>query len=1068
MSNFSKIDDDEKYPLQSYSWQVISQTIAQKRLDKSAFLHNGTGIPVEIRKFFDIEGMNLDSKLLVHLDFNGKMFLANIEIVNEKNPRTRLIWGSDFSKEIQQLYSKWFSYFSNDGVYNESTPIIKFEKTSVPSQYKIEFIESKSDEDQDQIISQNIILKNLPIIKKFHYAQKAKPEYYYWVAFYRNRLNEYRSQFNGNFNLIIYGSPDNPLDFYSIPFSKINYCFDESKLRAEYKDAWILAIRNGIMTIWGGDENYKINVEEYFHNIQNIPQLSGLIDYIGLYEEIELKNACKKLKMEPLNIENFINSTSLDEVLKSSEHFIRNPEKIRVHEIINYCSKGEWVLPHFQRYFDWKKDDIRSFLEAIFHNYYVGSFLLWETDRDPEIGIQLIHGIDKNGELHPRSIILDGQQRITSIIYSTTSPNSDTFYQSQYWRNTAISKEHPVYFYIDFAQYLKNPKSTEIILSFNKKIETNICFNQFLFPFYELKRYSDWLSEFENYLESKSSDHKKIREIRNIIRKKLDSVYDKYEIPYISLPNTLDIDQVTDIFLGVNTKGKPLDVFDLLIARLYKYNIELKELWEKTNTNYPDINRYHKQVNKMPIYILQAISLYYDKTSSAKKADMLNIYKNIFENSSMKFEDEWDEFSRYTQNALEKLENLRDGFGVRNERDLPYSPIIPILAALLKVIDNKQNKAECYKKLEKWYWSSVFTQAYSSAVESQTSLDFKEMKEWFTDDSKIPTTILAMKREIDTLEFYSVKSESNTKYRGVLSLIALRSAQDFDTGLYLENSRNNDKDHIFPKSNKEFKDFKDINSVLNITWMSSDTNRKIKNAKRPSDYVKEFISQKYSGNEEKFIEILQSHFINQACYRYLLENDFFEFITEREKEIIIDIRKRLELQDSLKTTGLIAPNQPFTNKKIFSEAIKSCEKYIYWVDKYFSKPGLDILIESINYKKIKEIKILMSIDKVNENLRDSFKDFHNELKDKGISSSLNVITDPRTKSKFHDRWILSENVSYNIPSMDVIMRGQYSEIKLTDSKPPFDLWCKNSKDIVADWNEIKLILSKMDTAKESK
>jgi hypothetical protein len=459
------------------------------------------------------------------------------------------------------------------------------------------------------------------------------------------------------------------------------------------------------------------------------------------------------------------------------------------------------------------------------------------------------------------------------------------------------------------------------------------------------------------------------------------------------------------------------------------------------------------------------MSIYYDKTSSAKKADILNIYKNIFENSDMKFEDEWAEFSKYIQKSIEKLENLRDGFGVRSEKDLPYSPMIPILAALLKNIDNRENKAECFKKLEKWYWSSVFIQTYSSAVESRISSDFKEMLVWFTDDTIIPSTVLNMTREIDTLEVSSVKTESNTKYRGVLSLIALRSAQDFNTGLCLENSRNNDKDHIFPKSNKEFNAFKDINSVLNITWMSVETNRKIKNAKKPSVYIPEFISQKYNGNEEEFVKVLNSHFINRSAYRYLLNDQFPEFISERDKEILTDIRKRLDLQNSIQKTGMIVPDQPFTNKRIFAEAIHSCENYIYWIDKYFSKPGMDMLIESLNYEKVKEIKILMSIEKVDEKFRDSFKDFREELKNKNINALLRVLIEQKVKSKIHDRWILSENVSYNIPSPDIVIRGQYSEITATDTKPPFEQWWTNSKDIIDDWNAIKIILERVDEKK---
>lgn len=53
--------------------------------------------------------------------------------------------------------------------------------------------------------------------------------------------------------------------------------------------------------------------------------------------------------------------------------------------------------------------------------------------------------------------------------------------------------------------------------------------------------------------------------------------------------------------------------------------------------------------------------------------------------------------------AIQKLENLRDGFGVKTVADLPFAPMIPILAALYKEIKNNENKVTCDKKMKIWY-----------------------------------------------------------------------------------------------------------------------------------------------------------------------------------------------------------------------------------------------------------------------------------------------------------------------------------------------------------------------------
>ena len=142
---------------------------------------------------------------------------------------------------------------------------------------------------------------------------------------------------------------------------------------------------------------------------------------------------------------------------------------------------------------------------------------------------------------------------------------------------------------------------------------------------------------------------------------------------------------------------------------------------------------------------------------------------------------------------------------------------------------------------------------------------------------------------------------------------------------------------------------------------------------------------------------------------------------------------------------LLSPGKPFSNKKAIRDIISSCEKYIYWVDKYFSRAGLDWLSESLNTSKVKGIKILMSPEKLDEKFVSLYKDLKEELKNDGMKCELRVISDNKLNADIHDRWIISENLCYNMPSTDTIARGQYSEVKRTANLPPFDEWWEKSK-----------------------
>ncbi len=156
------------------------------------------------------------------------------------------------------------------------------------------------------------------------------------------------------------------------------------------------------------------------------------------------------------------------------------------------------------------------------------------------------------------------------------------------------------------------------------------------------------------------------------------------------------------------------------------------------------------------------------------------------------------------------------------------------------------------------------------------------------------------------------------------------------------------------------------------------------------------------------------------------------------------IFKAIHMQSGAK---LLSPNKPFSNKKTIRDIISSCVKYIYWVDKYFSKAGLDWLSESLNTNKVKKVRILMLPEKVNNKFMRLYKDLKKELKLNKVKFEIRCITDKKLSSSIHDRWIIAENFCYNMPSTDTVARGQYTEVKQTSNLPPFDKWWQKSRGI---------------------
>ena len=103
-----------------------------------------------------------------------------------------------------------------------------------------------------------------------------------------------------------------------------------------------------------------------------------------------------------------------------------------------------------------------------------------------------------------------------------------------------------------------------------------------------------------------------------------------FQISEIRLPATMKLHHVVDIFENINTKGKVLDAFDLLIAASSKHKIDLRKFWDSTYKDYPNIKRYYDKTSKLGMYIVQSISLLYNPTSSCKKSDILEIYDQVY------------------------------------------------------------------------------------------------------------------------------------------------------------------------------------------------------------------------------------------------------------------------------------------------------------------------------------------------------------------------------------------------------------------------------------------------------
>lgn len=603
----------------------------------------------------------------------------------------------------------------------------------------------------------------------------------------------------------------------------------------------------------------------------------------------------------------------------------QKPDHVSLNTLVHRLKEGRFVIPDFQREFEWKPWDIQSLMRSIFLDYYIGSLLLWKGKKEnfEALSCEDIYGY--SGPENREYIVLDGQQRLTAIYYAFLAPDLPL-----------PSRSSRCYYFVRIDKFMNDEFddafSYEWLTRRWSKLmrDRTIQFEEHIFPLaiigqggWELP---NWVQEYEQYWKEKAesiNDNEEEQKLAlthaqnaHVFGEHLKEITEQYQISYIELDQDLAIDKVCDIFTQINSKGVRLDIFDLINALLKPKGLQLKHMWREASSKLEFVN-----TEKMNVYILQVMSILKQAYCSPKYLYYLlpgqekpirepdgTRRKEILVQNPDEFESSWNNAVSALEHAIKLISHPQE-FGVTSSDYLPYISILPAFASLqahVKTLpSNKQLDAQ--RKIRHWYWASVFTNRYSGSVESTTARDFLDVKAWMEDDSLEPALILEFKTRFRNLDLKKEVKRGSSIYNGVFNLLVLQGARDWMTGNIPQHGDLDDH-HIVPSSwgSKHLGDSK-IHTILNRTPLTSDTNRKVINDRLPNEYLPELIE---SNGESTVRGILESHFISPKAQEILMRDpftpdDFEAFIAERQRTIQeaienLLIKERLDLSPALR------------------------------------------------------------------------------------------------------------------------------------------------------------------------
>jgi hypothetical protein len=578
------------------------------------------------------------------------------------------------------------------------------------------------------------------------------------------------------------------------------------------------------------------------------------------------------------------------------------PDKRRLVTLVEQGVEGKLCLPNFQRDFVWNREEIADLMRSTLRRYFIGSLLLLRTDpRDPPFSPLALRGAKPtHTTLAPELLVLDGQQRLTSLLYALTAPIL----------SLKDSKQRR-WFYVDLKVLRDDPESDGIVIDRSPRDvdglnEDRKQWAMRILPCTRLLRSSDflhWRDGLDDFLRDTSAvEHEEFRSRDRDIWTEAVSGFQNFEVPLVELPMISDaepesIGRVCAIFEKLNSTGVDLSVYDLLTARLYRSGIRLHDLWTEACHNHPRLKSWSRgkaDTNKFGVLVLRTLALL--RQLDPKPRILIDLKPEGFT-------EDWRRAASAIDRALALLENVgSDGFGVFEPKWLPGFGVIPILAALRAEIDERHLGDKERGDLRRWYWCSVFLERYSSAVESKSKKDYTELRAHWLEGGPEPA-VFGEARAIIGSAGYTIRdsaSYASAIYSGVFTLLALGGARDwkFAESIQLQTL---DDHHIFPKqyllrhgvSRKG-----DINTIVNRTLISGRTNRLIKD-KAPASYA---IDPSVFPGGSANATLLNAHFITGDAQSAMLAATeelepevcralYDAFLSSRERTIVDVIRR---------------------------------------------------------------------------------------------------------------------------------------------------------------------------------
>jgi len=525
-------------------------------------------------------------------------------------------------------------------------------------------------------------------------------------------------------------------------------------------------------------------------------------------------------------------------------------------ELFVGIDKGTIKIPKFQREFIWDKNQTAKLIDSIIKGFPIGTLIFWETKEElrhyKNIGNAKLPTPRKGDTVE---YVLDGQQRITSL-YAVkkgliiTKEGKKIDYKDIYI-NLSLEPDDD-----EAVVFTEPPKESEYI-TVHQLLNGNI---------------KDFANNFMSSLDK-----------LDIYKRRLTG-YDFSTILIADYP----LDIACEVFTRINTGGTELSLFEIMVAKTYdekkKFDFSREyDLLINNNDTGKDLGDAGYETIPHST-VLQCVSACICK--QIRRKDILKLDKQ-------KFIKKWPVVK---EGIFHAVDYFRRHFRIPVSRILPYNILLVPFSYFFIKNEGQKPTAIQNQLLTQYFWWASLANRFTSGAEGKIAADIKRIEKILKE--KHPN----YKGEEVQLEVEDLKwrwfSAGDSFCKAIICLFCSKEPKSFDSGdpVFLDNSwlkQANSKNyhHFFPRSylKKNGWDYREANSIVNITLVDDYLNKRKIKANPPSKYIPQF-----KQSNESFDNTMKSHLINVDTFG-VLDDDYEKFLEKRAKIIVAQLEKQLRV-----------------------------------------------------------------------------------------------------------------------------------------------------------------------------